>query len=138
MRSALTILLLSIMASISSAQSRQQQKVDSMFVQVKKYFNLKNADAIYNMAGDDFQNELSINAFNDVATKQLFPLGEIKESSLISFVNNSVATYKLKFDSMTLQLLMSLDKRDKLELFLFQSYVEPLSDKTALVITSNP
>src|SRR5665213_2334542 len=137
MRSTFIILLFFIMAS-ASAQSRQQQKVDSVFLQVKKYFNQKNADAIYNMAGNDFQKELSIDAFSDVASKQLFPLGEIKESSLISFVNNSVATYKLKFDSMTLQLLMSLDKRDKLQLFLFQSYIEPLSDKTALVISSNP
>src|SRR5580704_1890340 len=129
MRSALTILLLSIMASISSAQSRQQQKVDSMFLQVKKYFNLKNADAIYNMAGDDFQRELTIDAFSDVANKQLFPLGEIKESSLVNFVNNSIATYKLKFDAITLQLLMSLDNHDKLEMFLFQQYVEPNSNK---------
>lgn len=120
------------------AQSRQQQKVDSVFQQVKKYFNQKNADAIYNMAGDDFQKELSIDAFNDVANKQLFPLGEIKESSLVSFVNNSVATYKLKFASMTLQLLMSLDKRDRLQLFLFQQYQEPAANKTALVPTSNP
>jgi CubicO group peptidase (beta-lactamase class C family) len=137
MRSTFIIFLLFVITS-ASAQSRQQQKVDSVFLQVKNYFNQKNADAIYNMAGNDFQKELSIDAFADVANKQLFPLGEIKESSLISFVNNSVATYKLKFDSMTLQLLMSLDKRDKLELFLFQSYIEPLSDKTALVITSNP
>ena len=49
-----------------------------------------------------------------------------------------MATYKLKFDSMSLQLLMSLDKRDKLELFLFQSYIEPSGNKTALVQTSNP
>jgi CubicO group peptidase (beta-lactamase class C family) len=125
-------------AQTSFAQSRQQQKVDSVFSIVKKYFNQKNADAIYNQAGDDFQKELSISAFSDVANKQLFPLGEIKESALISFVNNSTATYKLKFDSVTLQLLMNLDKRDKLELFLFQSYVEPIADKTGLVQTSNP
>jgi len=120
------------------AQSRQQQKVDSIFQQVKTYFNQKNADAIYNLAGADFQKELSIDAFNTVANKQLFPIGEIKESSLISFVNNSVATYKLKFASVTLQLLMSLDKRDKLSLFLFQEYHEPSANKTALVATTNP
>jgi CubicO group peptidase (beta-lactamase class C family) len=122
----------------SSAQSRQQQKVDSVFQLVKTYFNQKNADAIYNMAGDDFQKEYSISAFSDVANKQLFPLGEIKESSLISFVNNSTATYKLKFDAVALQLLMNLDKRDKLGLFLFQSYVEPPANKTALVASNNP
>jgi CubicO group peptidase (beta-lactamase class C family) len=131
----ITVLLITLNAS---AQSRQQQKVDSVFQQFKKYFNQRNADAIYNMAGDDFQKELSIDAFNNVAINQLFPLGDIKESSLISFVNNSTATYKLKFSSTTLQLLMNLDKRDKLSLFLFQEYQEPVSDKTALVITSNP
>ena len=123
---------------MASAQSRQQQKVDSVFQQVKKYFNQKNADAIYNMAGVDFQKELTIDAFSDVTGKQLFPLGEITESSLLSFVNNNVATYKLKFASMTLQLMMSLDKRDKLDLFLFQDYHEPAADKTALVATTNP
>lgn len=135
-----SIILLGLIISgvqISSAQSRQQQKVDSVFSIVKKYFNQKNADAIYNQAGADFQKELSIDAFSDVVYKQLFPLGEIKESSLISFVNNSTATYKLKFDSATLQLMMNLDKRDKLSLFLFQSYVEPAPNKTGLVQSSN-
>jgi CubicO group peptidase (beta-lactamase class C family) len=138
MKLAITIFLLFAMASAASAQSLQQQKVDSVFVQVKKYFNQKNADAIYNLAGDGFQKELSIDAFQGVANKNLFPLGEIRESSLVSFVNNHIATYKLKFDSITLQLLMSLDKKDKLELFLFQQYADPGNNKTALVPTSNP
>ncbi|WP_295666417.1 serine hydrolase [uncultured Mucilaginibacter sp.] len=138
MKSTLSFLFLLILSSMASAQSRQQQKVDSVFQQVKTYFNQKNADAIYNMGGDAFQKELSIDAFNGVATNQLFPLGEIKEATLISFVNNNVATYKLKFDAITLQLLMSLDKKGKLELFLFQQYQEPVADKTALVPSNNP
>jgi len=130
-------LLLFGLSLTTSAQSRQQQKVDSVFALVKKYFNQKNADAIYNMAGDEFQKELSINSFNEVAAKNLFPLGEIKESLLINFVNNSTATYKLKLSSVTLQLLMNLDKRDKLQLFLFQPFTEPVGNKTALVPSSN-
>src|SRR6185503_19918718 len=140
-RNFLFLLLLTSLMALSeglSAQSRQQQKVDSIFQLVKTYFNQKNADAIYNMAGNDFQNELSISAFSDVATRQLFPLGKIKESSLISFVNNTPATYKLRFDAVILQLLINLDKRDKLQLFLFQSYVDPNSNKSALVPSSNP
>lgn len=138
MRSGLFILLFLITANISLAQSRQQQKVDSVFQLVKKYFNLRNADAIYNMAGEAFQNELGISDFSDVANKQLFPLGAIRESSLASFVNNSIATYTLKFHTRTLQLLISLNAKDKLELFLFQPYKEPVGDKTALVPSSNP
>jgi len=138
MRFLLIFFCLIIVTVTASAQSRQQQKVDSVFQQVKKYFNEKNADAIYNLAGNDFQKDLTIDAFNDVANKQLFPLGKMEETSLVSFVNNSVATYKLKFASITLQLLMSLDKRDKLELCLFQEFEEPAANKTALVATSNP
>lgn len=141
MRPILLIIVLTaslLTVQTSSAQSRQQQKVDSVFQQVKIYFNQKNADAIYNLGGNDFQNEQTIGAFSDVMNKRLFPLGEIKESSLVSFVNNTTATYKLKFDAVTLQLLMNLDKRDKLQLFLFHSYVEPISDKTALAASSNP
>ncbi len=138
MRTVFIFFLVFITAVSASAQSRQQQKVDSVFEQVKKYFNQKNSDAIYNMAGADFQKELSIDAFAQVTQKQLFLLGKINESSLISFVNNNVASYKLKLDSITLQLMMSLDSRDKLQLFLFQQYEEPVGDKTALVQTSNP
>jgi CubicO group peptidase (beta-lactamase class C family) len=137
MRSIVIILLLSAMTIAASAQSRQQLKVDSVFVLVKKYFNAKNADAIYNLAGDSFQKELSIDEFSNVATQQLFVLGEIENSSLISFVNNSLATYKVKLGGTTLQVALSLDQRNKLETLLFQPYKEPVSDKTALVPTSN-
>jgi hypothetical protein len=33
------------------------------------------------MAGADFQKELTIDAFNDVTGKQLFPQGEMREST---------------------------------------------------------
>jgi CubicO group peptidase (beta-lactamase class C family) len=138
MKSAFTILLLLVMPSVARAQSRQQQKVDSVFQQTIKYINQKNADAIYNMSGTGFQQQLTMDAFANVVNNQLFTLGPVKESSLISFVNNSVATYKLKFDAMTLQLMMSLDNLDKLQLFLFQLYTPPVADKTGLVATSNP
>ena len=126
-----------LMATQSIAQSRQQQKVDSVFQLVKQYFNQKNADAIYNMAGADFEKELSISTFSDIANKQIFPFGKIKESTLISFVNNSTAIYKLKTDTVTLQLSISLDQKEKLQIFLFQRYQEPVGNKTAMVPTSN-
>jgi CubicO group peptidase (beta-lactamase class C family) len=48
-----------------------------------------------------------------------------------------MSTYKLEFDSGTLQLLMTLDKDDKLELFLFKPYKLELPDKLKPVHTSN-
>ncbi|MDB4921147.1 serine hydrolase [Mucilaginibacter sp.] len=138
MRSVIIILFFFAMSSAASAQTQQQQKVDSVFMLVKKYFNEKNADAVYNLAGDAFQKEISILAWADIAAKQLFPLGEMQESSLINFVNNSMATYKVKFSSVTLQVFISLDQKDKLETFIFKPYTEPANNKTALVVTSNP
>ena len=138
MRSVIIILLLFFMSATASAQTLQQKKVDSVFALVKKYFNEKNADAVYNLTGDAFQKEVSITAWADITTQQLFRLGDIKETSLMSFVNNSQATYKVKFDSVTLQVFLILDQKDKLETFIFSPYTEPASDKTAMAATSNP
>lgn len=138
MRSAFIILSLFVMSATASAQTLQQKKVDSVFLLIKLYFNAKNADAVYNLTGDAFQKEISITAWNTVANQQLFPLGEMKESELISFVNNSMATYKVNFNKVTMQIFISLDQRDKLETFIFKPYTEPVSNKTALVATSNP
>jgi CubicO group peptidase (beta-lactamase class C family) len=138
MRFALIVFLITTMSFNLSAQSRQQQKVDSVFTLVKKYFNAKNADAIYNMAGEEFQKELTINAFADVCNQQLFPFGVIKETSLISFVNNSLATYKLTFTIRPMQMVISLDKKDRIETLLFQPFDVPVANKTALVSALNP
>ncbi|SHN02196.1 serine hydrolase domain-containing protein [Mucilaginibacter sp. OK098] len=138
MRSAIIILLFFAMSITASAQTLQQRRVDSVFALVKKYFNEKNADAVYNLTGDAFQKEISIIGWADVAAKQLFPLGEMKETALISFVNNSMATYKTAFNSVTLQIFISLDQKNKLETFIFKPYTEPANNKTALVPTSNP
>ncbi|MCR8561296.1 beta-lactamase family protein [Mucilaginibacter sp. BJC16-A38] len=138
MRSALIILLLFAMSATASAQTLQQKKVDSVFLLVKLYFNAKNADAVYNLTGDAFQKEVNITNWNTIANQQLFPLGEMKESKLMSFVNNSLATYKVTFNNVTMQVFISLDQKDKLETFIFKPYIEPVSDKTGLVATSNP
>jgi CubicO group peptidase (beta-lactamase class C family) len=132
------IVVISCLSSFPvSAQSRQQLKNDSVFTLVKKYFNERQAESIYELAGEQFRKELSIDGFKDVATRQLFPAGPIRESSLISFVNNKMSAYKLVFDTGVLQLLMTLDKDGKLELFLFKPYKEEAPDKLKPVRTSN-
>jgi CubicO group peptidase (beta-lactamase class C family) len=132
-----SLAMLSIFTFGASAQSIRQRKTDSVFQLVKKYFNLKQADGIYELAGDAFHKEMSAETFRYVAANQLFPVGEIKESSLISFVNDKVATYKLVCEAATLQLLMSLDSKDKLEAFLFQPFKADPGNKPAPVATTN-
>ncbi|HTK18792.1 MAG TPA: serine hydrolase domain-containing protein [Mucilaginibacter sp.] len=132
------ILIMLCLTSISvSAQSIQQRKNDSVFTLVYKYFNERQAESIYALAGELFKKQLSPETFKQIADRQLFPLGPIRQSSLISFQNNKLSTYKLEFDSGVLQLLMTLDKEDKLELFLFKPYKEEAPDKLKPVVTSN-
>lgn len=119
------------------AQSRQQLKTDSVFALVQKFFNAKQADSLYALGGEHFQRSLSPGAFKSVVDQQLFPLNSIRGASLVSFVNNKVSTYKLIFDAVTLQLQMSLDQNNKLELFLFQPFTQVTADKLTTAATTN-
>lgn len=132
------IALCVIVSLPASAQSVKQLKTDSVFQRVQKYFNAKQADSIYILAGDKFKNALSLETFQYVAQNQLFPIGQIKSASLISFVNDKIATYKLTFDSAVLQLQISLDDSNKIELFLFQPYKPDPGSKPEPVATTNP
>jgi len=120
------------------AQSRRQQQTDSIFQLISSHLKDKNADAIYALTGDQFKKALSLDAFKSVANEQLFPLGEIKQASLTSFINNKTAIYKVQFELLTMEVLISLDENDKLDLFYFRPFkIEPI-DKLEVVATSNP
>ncbi len=134
----LFIFLFCFIAHIVRAQSKQQQKTDSVFVLVGKYLRTRDADSIYALAGEKFKQSLTPEMFKAVADQQLFPLGQIRQVALVSFVNNKVATYKVQFNVLTMEVLMSLDENDKLELFYFRPFkIEPI-DKISPVATSNP
>jgi len=136
---ALVVILLSFTSITASAQSIEQRKTDSVFQLVKKQFNNKQPDSLYALGGVDLKKALIIEAFRNICNNQLFTLGQIQQSSLVSFVNNKFATYKLQFNTGTvLQLLMSLDDADKLKVFLFQPYKKPEGNKPQPVPSSNP
>ncbi|GAB2982986.1 hypothetical protein GCM10027049_19840 [Mucilaginibacter puniceus] len=133
------LLLICCLTLTVDAQTRQQQKTDSVYRLVKKAFNEKDVNAIYALAGANFKKAVDFESFRNVAEKQLFPLGAIRRDSLLSFNNNKDATYKIQLDAVTLKLLMNLDEKDKLEAFVFQPYnIVALSDKPNKVATSNP
>ncbi|SEO65172.1 serine hydrolase [Mucilaginibacter sp. OK283] len=131
------LIVFSVISSAASAQSIQQRKTDSVFALVKHHFNAKQADSIYALAGDSFKAQLSRTAFGNVSEKQLFPLGVIKGSSLVSFVNNKVGTYKVIFNSITLQLLIGLDQMNKINILLFQPFKEATAHRIERAATSN-
>lgn len=129
-------MILVLFPVILIAQPAQKEKNEQVFKQVENYFNSQQADSIYALAGNKFKAALSKEAFSDVAAKQLFPLGKIKKSTFISFKNN-ISTYKLAFDGTDLQMLLSLDETDHLEMFLFQPFKEPVPDKASKAKSSN-
>ena len=134
----LIILPLSLLSLNTYAQNLQLKKTDSVLTLVKKYFKTKDADVIYALTGVNFEKAISQGAFRDICFRSLFPLGAIKKDSLLSFVNNKTATYKIQFEAVTMQLLLSLDQDDKIELFLFQPFKEEPIDKLTPVASSNP
>lgn len=119
------------------AQSRQQIKTDSVFALVQKFFNAKQPDSLYALGGDVFKKTLSPGAFKAALDQQLFPLNDIKGSSLLSFVNNKVSTYKLIFEAVTMQFQISLDQNNKFDLFLFQPFKQITADKITTAATTN-
>jgi len=131
------IITLCLFSVSVSAQSLQQRRNDSVFTLVYKYFNERQAESIYELAGEGFKKQLSAETFKYAADQQLFPLGPIRQSSLISFQDNKLSTYKLDFNTGSLQLLLALDKNDKLDLLLFKPYKEATADKLKPVHTSN-
>ena len=88
----LVIVLLCLFSLTSSAQSIQQRKNDSVYTLVEKYFNERQAEPIYELAGEQFRKQLSLETFKRTADQQLFPLGPIRQSSLISVKNNKLST----------------------------------------------
>ncbi|MFD0748543.1 serine hydrolase domain-containing protein [Mucilaginibacter calamicampi] len=119
------------------AQNRQLQKTDSVLTLIKQKFALKNANELYALAGDKLHAALTPLAFKQVCEQQLFPLGNIKSATLISFQNNNLATYKLQFDAVTMQFLLSLDQFDKIEVFLFQPFKDTSVKKILKAATDN-
>jgi len=127
-----------IISTKTTAQSIEQRKTDSVFKLVKVQFNVKNADQLYALTGSRLKQDLIIETFRNICNNQLFILGEIKQSSLVSFENNREAIYKLTFSTgQVLQLLMSLDKNDKLAVFLFQPYKKAEGAKMTEAASSN-
>ena len=131
------LIIASLLTTAAMAQNTNARKTDSVFQLVKKYFNNQQPDSIYSLSGEKFHAALTPETFRYVCTNQLFPLGAIKSSSLISFVNNQLATYKLDFDAATLQLQLTLDDKGKIELFLFQPYKKPVAEKLKAVASTN-
>ena len=124
------------MTTLSQAQNNQQQKIDSVCSLVKKYFNEKNDSLLYSLTGESFHQQLSPESFKKIFDTNLFPLGEMKATTFEK-MENGIALYKTVFPTATLSLLLSLDDKDKIAVFLFKPYVDENSKKDYKIPSNN-
>ena len=132
----LSMIILTSIPLFTQAQERQKQKIDSVFNLLKQHINTKDVAAVYELTGVGLRKDLTSTNLQKFLVQQIFPAGNIRESSLISYADNT-SKYKIDFTSLSLQLLLNLDKDDKISLFLFQPYQSAVVLKNYPVATSN-
>ncbi len=132
------LLLILILASlILPAQSVLNRKTDSVSRLVLKEFNNKDVPALYALTGESFKKALPFETFSSICTKNLFPLGEMKEA-VFENENNGINTYKAVFSSTNLLFILGLDNSAKIQTLFFKPYVDTKAAKDHKVISSNP
>ena len=94
------------------------------------YFQVKQADSIYALAGEKFKSQLTAESFKNISETQIFPLNNFQQVSYVS-TTNGINKYKVA-GSPDLQLLISIDKENKLETLLIQ----PFSDNRGAIIVN--
>lgn len=126
-----------LLISINTLKAQGYQKTDSVFLLIKKYINEKNTDLIYELGNEQYKTAVTKDAFGSFLRQQIYPLGQIKQSALIS-EKDSRAKYKLDFESVKLELSFVLDKNNRYSEITFVPFKAAVPEKTALVATSNP
>jgi CubicO group peptidase (beta-lactamase class C family) len=122
----------------SFAQSRQQQKTDSVLRLIINYSKTHNADAIYDLANPDFKKSISQGVFRDFLFRDMFPNGPVLKDSLLVFLNNITATYKLQFNAVNRQLTISLSDDNKFNYFKLEPYKKVAANKATQAASTNP
>jgi hypothetical protein len=116
------ITMLIIHTGFGQANSAYQTTLDSISKIVIHYMQAKQADSIYALAGESFKSQLTPESFKTISEEHIFPINDFQNVTYVS-TTNGINKYKVA-GTPNLQLLISLDKQNKLETLLIQ----PLSD----------
>jgi len=116
--SIITVLIMH--AGFSQVNNPSQTILDSISSIVIHYMKAKQADSIYALAGEVFRSKISAADFKSIADTQVFPLNDFKNVTYVHTANG-ISKYKVA-GTPDLQLLIGLDKENKLETFLIQPY----------------
>lgn len=134
MRQLLLILSGILIAFATCAQPLPQH--DAMCTLITRYFNEQDVDNLYGLTNDKFRERISKETFTTLATRNLFPMGKIQKTEFID-INDGVSAYKAVCASATMELLLSVDDKGKLDRFQFKPFKPRVASKAALVPTSN-
>jgi CubicO group peptidase (beta-lactamase class C family) len=135
----ITMFIVGVFISINTfAQSHQQRKTDSVFRLIINYGKTRDANAIYDLGNTDVKKSVSQGLFRDYLFRELYSHGHVLKDSLIAFVNNITATYKLTTDVGNLQLTISLGDDGKFNYFYLEPYKLVAATKLKQAASNNP
>lgn len=129
-------MLLFLTPLMTLAQSGGQRKSELVVVLIKKYITEKRPDQIYALGSKSYKTSISQEKLAEFFEKNIYILGKIKESSLLSPKKNK-NRYKLEFEAENVELSFSLDQHNKLTELSFSPFIPVVIKKTALVPSSN-
>lgn len=130
-------ILLILFISITPFFAYSQSKIDSVRIQIEKNFNDKNAEKIYELAGNSFRKAISEKDFAQISKTLFTQLGKWNSSEFLKR-DGKVNHYKASFERATQNFFLSLDEEGKFETLLFQPFEAPVKQKEALAKTDNP
>lgn len=115
---AITILIMH--TGFSQVNNSNQSTLDSISKIVIHYLQTKQSDSIYALAGESFKSQLSAENFRSISQNQVFPLNNFANTTFVN-TTNGINKYKVS-GTPDLQLLIGLDKENKLQTFLIQPF----------------
>ncbi|HVZ96660.1 MAG TPA: hypothetical protein VG847_07280 [Chitinophagaceae bacterium] len=116
----LLIMVISLHSGFSQTNNVNQKILDSVSRKAIYYLQQKQTDSLYSIGGKRFKEQLSQEDFKNIMEGRVFPLNDFKN---VAFVKTDHAINKYKVDgSPELQLLIGLDRDNKLETFLIQPF----------------
>ena len=121
-----------------SAYAQNKDKVnDSLFTMLKTNINAQNSDAVYALLSDDFKAKFSNDKVVTILKTNLYPMGEIKETSFIAS-KDGVSCYKTVCANAVLEFKIGADDAGKIAHMQFLPYKEPVATKNHTVPSDNP
>lgn len=126
-----------LLVESAQAQADLRKKTDSVARLIQQYYNKKEADALYNLAGHQFKSAIDKQKFNQVTEGLFLQVGQMIGYEFES-ANGRVIKYKAAFGRAMLSLLVGLDSTGKLETFALRAYEREQPPKAGTIPFNNP